>query len=140
MHNQRLTSAQFQALAASKKRKIMGANNTEHQLQIECVQWFRLVHKNDGIIYAIPNGGVRDTTTAAKLRMEGALAGIPDLHIPVPRHGYASLYIEMKNGKTGRLSDHQKTMIERLRSLGNKVDVCRTFDEFVKTVEDYMRL
>lgn len=133
----RLSSAQFQALAASKRRKIMGAEGTEHHLQVECVKWFRLKHHKDGIIYAIPNGGVRDNTTATKLKMEGALSGIPDLHIPVPRHGYGSLYIEMKNGKAGRLSEHQKVVIEQLRNLGNKVEVVRTVDDFMAVVNDY---
>lgn len=116
----------------------MGAEGTEHHLQVECVKWFRLAHNKDGIIYAIPNGGVRDSTTATKLKMEGALSGIPDLHIPVPRHGYGSLYIEMKNGKDGRLSEHQKEVIDQLRSLGNKVEVVRTLDDFMEVVNNYL--
>ena len=134
-----ISSAQFQALVASRKRKIIGAENTEHHLQVECVQWFRLAHKHDGIIYAIPNGGLRDGTTAAKMKMEGALSGVPDLHIPVPRHGYASLYIEMKNGKAGRLSENQKEIIEQLRKLGNKVEVVRTLNEFMEVVNNYFK-
>lgn len=132
-----LSAAQFQALAASKRRKIMGAEGTEHHLQVECVKWFRLAHKKDGIIYAVPNGGKRTLTEGAIKRFEGMTVGIPDLHIPVPRKGYASLYIEMKNGKAGRLSDYQKDMIERLRSYGNKVEVVRTLDEFMAVVDDY---
>lgn len=137
MTQQRFTSAQFQALAASKRRKIMGAEGTEHHLQVECVRWFRLKHHKDGIIYAVPNGGKRTLTEGAIKRYEGMTVGIPDLHIPVPRKGYASLYIEMKNGKAGRLSDNQKEMIERLRSYGNKVEVVRTLDEFMAVVDDY---
>ena len=137
MTQQRFTSAQFQALAASKRRKIMGAEGTEHHLQVECVRLFRLKHHKDGIIYAVPNGGKRTLTEGAIKRYEGMTVGIPDLHIPVPRKGYASLYIEMKNGKTGRLSENQKDMIERLRSYGNKVEVVRTLDEFMAVVDDY---
>lgn len=137
MTQQRFTSAQFQALAASKRRKIMDAEGTEHHLQVECVRWFRLKHHKDGIIYAVPNGGKRTLTEGAIKRYEGMTVGIPDLHIPVPRKGYASLYIEMKNGKTGRLSENQKDMIERLRSYGNKVEVVRTLDEFMAVVDDY---
>lgn len=137
MTQQRFTSAQFQALAASKRRKIMGAEGTEHHLQVECVKWFRLKHHKDGIIYAVPNGGKRTLTEGAIKRYEGMTVGIPDLHIPVPRKGYASLYIEMKNGKAGRLSENQKEMIERLRSYGNKVEVVRTLDEFMAVVDDY---
>ena len=137
MTQQRFTSAQFQALAASKRRKIIGAEGTEHHLQVECVKWFRLKHNKDGIIYAVPNGGKRTLTEGAIKRFEGMTVGIPDLHIPVPRKGYASLYIEMKNGKAGRLSENQKDMIERLRSYGNKVEVVRTMDEFMAVVDDY---
>lgn len=137
MTQQRLTSAQFQAFAASKRRKILGAEGTEHHLQVECVRWFRLKHHKDGIIYAVPNGGKRTLTEGAIKRFEGMTVGIPDLHIPVPRKGYASLYIEMKNGKAGRLSENQKEMIERLRSYGNKVEVVRTLDEFMAVVDDY---
>lgn len=133
----RLSSAQFQALAASKRRKIMGAEGTEHHLQVECVKWFRLAHKKDGIIYAIPNGGKRTLTEGAIKRYEGMTVGMPDLHIPVPRKGYGSLYIEMKNGKAGRLSEHQKEVIEQLRNLGNKVEVVRTLDDFMAVVNDY---
>ena len=137
MTQQRFTSAQFQALAASKRRKILGAEGTEHHLQVECVRWFRLAHKKDGIIYAVPNGGKRTLTEGAIKRFEGMTVGIPDLHIPVPRKGYASLYIEMKNGKAGRLSNAQIEMIERLRSYGNKVEVVRTLDDFMAVVNDY---
>lgn len=133
----RLSSAQFQALAASRRRKIIGVEGTEHHLQVECVKWFRLAHKKDGIIYAIPNGGLRNRTVAAELKEEGQTNGIPDLHIPVPRKGYASLYIEMKNGKEGRLSNAQIEMMERLRSYGNKVEVVRTLDDFIAVVNDY---
>ena len=137
MTQQRFTSAQFQALAASKRRKILGAEGTEHHLQVECVRWFRFKHGKDGIIYAVPNGGKRTLTEGAIKRFEGMTVGIPDLHIPVPRKGYASLYIEMKNGKAGRLSENQKEMIELLRKFGNKVEVVRTLDEFMAIVDDY---
>ena len=73
------------------------------------------------------------------MRMEGQLAGIPDLHIPIARNGYNSLYIEMKNGKSGRLSENQTEMIKRLRGYGNKVEVVRSFEEFQKIVEEYLK-
>lgn len=109
----------------------------EHKLQVKCVQWFRLVYPNL-LIYAIPNGGQRNLTTAKKLKAEGATAGIPDLHIPTPRQGYASLYIEMKNGTKGRVSDKQKDIHEALQSQGNKVVVCRTFEEFQQEITNYL--
>lgn len=110
----------------------------EHRIQCACVRLFRYLYPNY-LIYAIPNGGQRNAIVAAKLKAEGVQAGIPDLHIPVAKGGYHSLYVEMKNGKKGRLSDLQKEMITRLESLGHKVVVCHSVDEFQREVEEYIK-
>lgn len=111
--------------------------DNEHRLQVTCVRWFRMCYP-DLLIYAIPNGGQRSIAVAKKLKAEGATAGIPDLHIPFPCKGYASLYIEMKNGNKGRLSERQEIAREKLQALGNKVVVCRTFEDFEKAVKEYV--
>lgn len=112
------------------------AANTKHDLQVNCLRWLQFAHPMV-LCYAIPNGGYRTQTTARAMRAEGQKPGMPDLHIPIARHGYNSLYIEMKNGKAGRLSEHQKEMHERLRDYGNKVVVCRTLDDFRREVNNY---
>lgn len=111
---------------------------SEHDLQVQCLRWLRYTHR-DVLCYAIPNGAYTTKTTARKLVAEGVCHGIPDLCIPVGRNGYHALYIEMKNGKAGRLSDHQKEVISRLQALGNKVVVCRTLDEFIHEVTMYLQ-
>lgn len=111
--------------------------NTEHDLQVQCLRWLHYTHQ-DVLCYAIPNGAYTTKTTARKLVAEGVCHGIPDLHIPIARQGYHSLYIEMKNGKAGRLSEHQKEMIPRLQCYGNKVVVCRCLDDFIKEVSNYL--
>lgn len=110
----------------------------EHHLQVACVQWFRMQYPKH-LIYAIPNGGQRNAIVAAKLKAEGVTAGIPDLHIPTARNGYHSLYIEMKNGKKGRLSEHQKKTIQWLQDAGHKVAVCRNIQEFINEVNNYLQ-
>lgn len=112
------------------------AANTEHDLQVSCLQWLRLAHP-EIFHYAIPNGGYRTAKTARAMRAEGQRAGMPDIHFPIPRNGYASLYIEMKNGKAGKLSQAQKEVHEILRKNMNKVAICRTFDDFKKEIKDY---
>jgi hypothetical protein len=72
------------------------------------------------------------------MKAEGLVSGVPDLHIPVSKCGYNSLYIEMKNGKQGRVSENQKTVMETLSEHNNLCVVCRTFEEFKKTVDEYM--
>lgn len=111
---------------------------TEHDLQVRCLRWLRNNHKRV-LCYAIPNGAYTTKTTARKLVAEGVCHGIPDLHIPIARGEYHSLYIEMKNGKAGRLSEYQKEMKKKLESLGNKVVVCRSLEDFVNEVETYLK-
>ena len=110
---------------------------TEHEIQVNCVNYFRLRYPK-GLIYAIPNGGQRNVIVAAKLKAEGVLSGVPDLHIPLAKNGFHGLYIELKNGKAGRVSDNQRTTMEKLQSEGYRCEVCRSFDEFKNVVDDYM--
>lgn len=87
---------------------------------------------------AIPNGGYRTATTARKMRAEGVQAGVPDLFLALPRKGQHGLWIEMKNGKAGRVSELQNEMIARLQAEGYACVVCRTQEEFIKTIMNYM--
>ncbi len=114
------------------------ARHTEHDIQVACINWFRLVYPQH-IIYAIPNGGARDMVSGKKLKDEGVLAGVPDLCIPVARHGFHSLYIEMKNGKLGKVSDKQKSVINTLKNEGNCCVVCRSLDNFIQVVSAYIK-
>lgn len=111
----------------------------EHNIQCACVRWFRYQYP-EHIIYAIPNGGARNVIVASKMKAEGVLAGVPDLCVPIARQCYNALYIEMKNGKKGVLSDNQKKVIEKLEESGNKVVVCRSFDDFMKEITNYINL
>ncbi len=108
----------------------------EHALQVACVRWIRARYPRL-IIFAIPNGGARDAVTGARLKAEGATAGVPYLCVPLPRGGFSALYIEMKDGDT-RVSAAQKEIIETLEKCGNKCVVCRSFDDFVASVTDYL--
>lgn len=109
----------------------------ESQLQIECVNWFRLNYPNK-IIYAIPNGGSRNKIEAVKMKREGILSGVPDLCTPEPSNGFNSLYIEMKFGKN-KPSKNQLEVIENLRLNGNFVQVCWTKKEFMDCVKNYFK-
>lgn len=111
---------------------------SEHDIQSACVKWFRLWYSKY-MIYAIPNGGERNAIVAAKLKKEGVLAGVPDLHIPVARKGYHGLYIEMKAGKN-KPTDNQITVMDKLRKEGYRCEVCWNLDEFMKVVASYFNL
>ena len=109
----------------------------ESNLQIQCVKWFRLQYPNV-IIASIPNGGKRNSITASILKQEGVLSGMPDLIVCCAKNGYNGLFIEMKFGKN-KLSANQVEVIEKLKQEVYKVEVCYTFDEFVKVCNEYLK-
>jgi len=115
----------------------------EAQLQSECVKWFRLAYPDD-IIFAIPNGGSRNVVEAYNLKRQGVLAGVPDLFVArqnsndLMGYGYVigGLFVEMKYGK-GKLTTQQDVMGKKLLEKGYAVAICRTFDEFKNTIDEY---
>lgn len=109
----------------------------EHHLQVNCVRWFRYQYPHL-LLFSIPNGGWRRKSTAGKLKAEGATPGVPDLLLAHPSNGYHGLWIEMKNGKKGVLSDSQKKIIKQLEAEGYKVVIARTFEEFQTHARAYL--
>ena len=124
----------------------------EHNIQAACVRWFGYAHPElRGLLFAIPNGGARSKATAGRLKAEGVVAGVSDLILLVPccrakitennaaeieiRH---ALCIERKkNG--GYQSPEQKDWQKKVEGHGYKYAVCRSLDEFIDTVEAYLR-
>ena len=80
---------------------------------------------------------MRNATVAAKMKAEGVLSGVPDLHLPLARKGYHGLYIEMKVGKN-KTTDNQNAVMQALEKQGYKCSVCYTFEEFMKTINEYI--
>ena len=114
-------------------------SDEEHHIQVACVRWFRLKYPHlFARLFAVPNGGRRDGVTGARLKEEGVLAGVADLILLVPNAGYHALLIEMKTPK-GRQSDTQKWWEQEICAEREyKYVVCRSLEEFVREVEEYL--
>lgn len=114
-------------------------NDREHQIQVACVEWFRLQYpKVAMLLYAIPNGGRRDAVTGKKLKDEGVVRGVCDMNLDVPNIHYHGLRIEMKAGSAGKQSKEQKEFQARVEGQGYKYILCRSFDDFRREVTIYM--
>lgn len=110
----------------------------EHKIQCACVRWFRLKYpKLRNILFAIPNGGRRDAVTGKKLKEEGATSGVSDLILLRNNRFYGALAIEMKK-PGGYQSPAQKEWQKEVEAMGNKYVVCRSLDEFMKAITDYL--
>lgn len=129
----------FKLIANKGVKQRKSHTDKEHQLQVECVSWFRLQYPHLAhALFAVPNGGRRDATTGAKLKAEGALAGVSDLILLHPSDKHCALLIEMKT-KKGAQSDKQKEWQAKITSRGEyKYVVCRSVDDFVREVEGYL--
>ncbi len=58
-------------------------------------------------LHAVPNGGLRDPITAARMKAEGVRKGVADIFLPVKRGKLSGLYLELKTLKGGRVSEEQ---------------------------------
>ena len=121
----------------------------EHNIQCACVRWFNFQWPEyRGLLFAVPNGGARSKATAGKLKAEGVVAGVSDLILLVPKFVKAkdegwyntihALCIEMKTEK-GRQSPEQKDWQERVEAHGYKYAVCHSLDEFMNTINSYLK-
>lgn len=114
----------------------------EHDLQVACVEWFRYQYPHLNLrLFAVPNGGYRDHRTARKLKEEGVISGVSDLILLKPNASFHALLIEMKvTEKYSRQSDEQKKWQNDLTRLGEyKYVVCRSIDDFMREVNDYLK-
>lgn len=112
----------------------------EHEIQAACIRWFDLQYPlYRRRLFAIPNGGQRSITTAARLKAEGVRAGVWDLFLAVPdfSHELGGLFIEMKAGKN-KLTDEQQFFQQDLRGL-YAFAVCYSLDEFIATINGYLK-
>ena len=111
---------------------------SESQIQHDCVQWFRIRYPSLALmLFAVPNGGKRDAKTGARMKYEGAISGVSDLILLVPKKGYASLCIEMKK-PGGKQSEHQRKWQREAEKYRSKYAVCHSLQEFMNEVNSYL--
>lgn len=123
----------------------MSAGNemTEHNHQVALFKWADMTAKGRfpglDLMFAIPNGGLRNRIVAIKLKAEGVKAGVPDIFLPVPRGQYHGLFIEMKKEGKTYPSKQQKVWIAALNEQGYKAVVCRGWFAASVAITDYYK-
>ena len=101
---------------------------TEMEEQRDFVAWFRKNHPQHWI-FAVPNGGFRNVVTAARMKLEGLSAGVPDLFIPS-----LHMFIEMKR-EGGKLSENQIKWIDYLSKQDYNCIVAYSFEDAKTKIE-----
>ena len=119
----------------------VSGSGSESQEQKSLILWWGMMRQHlapNVLLYAIPNGGARSLATGARLKAEGAVAGIPDLFLACAKRGRHGLYIELKRAKGGRVSESQRNLFPLLEAQGYGVAVCRGWREAADAVEAYL--
>jgi len=115
---------------------------TEQQEQEAVIQWadaMRGRYPQLAYLHHSPNGFARDKSVAAQVKRAGTRAGFPDLVMLCARGGWHGLAIELKT-ETGRTSPMQEVWLENLRKEGYFVSVCRSANEAIVVLENYLRM
>lgn len=112
----------------------------EDDLQRACVRLFGLLWPGLApLLHHSPNEGLLPKTArdGAKRKAMGTRAGFPDLVLLVPAGGSPYLCIELKT-PAGRLSESQKAYMRAVTGAGGRYAVCRSAEEFERTVRAYL--
>jgi hypothetical protein len=111
---------------------------TEHSIQRLLVAWFRKTYPHLAMVFfAIPNGGRRNKVTAAQLKDEGVLPGVPDLMLAVPSGGKPGLFLELKTS-TGRASRAQQAAMQALAERGYAVELVKGYEAAKAAIVGYL--
>lgn len=113
--------------------------NTEHETQVKCLTWIRYAFPTlYKLIFAVPNGGLRDAETVKSLKDEGQKNGVSDLILLKRTPRYGALCIEMKT-RSGRQKPEQKAFEKACNEIGGvKYVVCRSLEDFKREVLEYI--
>ena len=114
----------------------------EHEIQAALFRWAHAdatlaQHPELALFHAIPNGGHRMPSVAAKLKAEGVRAGVPDTCLPIARGGFASLWVELKK-PGGTLTPEQAHWLAALTRHGNRVEICTSWESARDILLDYL--
>ena len=125
----------------------MKRRDLHHEFQVELINHLKL---HEGrfpdlkLIHANPMGEERTKSGGARLKAEGAKAGIPDLFLPVARYSkqrkefFHGLYIEIKAYPRDELSPEQLWWKERLEGQGFDYYVARDMMETLNYIKAYL--
>lgn len=114
-----------------------GAEMTEDQEQAYVIRWANTKPWGQFLIH-IANETVGGRSRVLRNVALGVRKGVPDLLLPIPMHGYHSLWIEMKRMDGGTVSKSQEAWIKALNQMGHLAVVCHGGIAAIAVLSDYM--
>ena len=117
------------AINGARKKKLE-KKHTENWHQRQLIQWVKQYEWGQ-YLFHIPNENQQ------KLSAMGVRAGVPDLMLPIPMHGYHGLFIELKR-PGGKVSNAQAKWHQMLTEAGYLARVCYGWREAADELRRYM--
>jgi hypothetical protein len=114
----------------------MGRRRPENEIQRCVFQHIRARGVTGLVAIHVPNGGYRRPAEAKILTGLGVTAGVPDILLWRDGRSFA---IEIKS-ETGRVTDAQSEMLDRLSKAGVATAVCHGLDPALATLEGWQLL
>ena len=118
---------------------------SEATIQEQLIQYLDLVLPDEALRHHSPNEGMHKPHYRAKQARMGMTSGWPDIEIYAPASFFrkgkrpATIFIELKS-PTGRLTDKQRLVLEKLDQLGCYTEVCKSFESAVDFLKGILRL
>lgn len=112
----------------------------EHQTAL--TNWTRMMRTQYPALqlyHHIPNGGLRDKRTAARLIGQGVHSGVPDVFIPAARGDYHGIYVELKTGANNP-TPNQNEFMSGAMAEGYYCAVCYGWPCAAAVIEDYLHM
>lgn len=108
---------------------------SEALIQQQIYIWFNNTHRNC-IIHSVPNGSsTGDPRIISQMTQLGMVKGIADLIIWLPKG--KAIMVEVKNS-TGKQSEDQKKIQQKLEKLGGIYILVRSLDDFKQKISLYL--
>lgn len=90
-------------------------------------------------LHASANGmPARSPKSAAMMVAQGMRTGVPDVCLPVPRGGFAGLWIELKRPGRHATSPVQREWLSGLAALGYRTELCVGWDAARELIVEYL--
>ncbi len=148
--SQALEALQKRGMTAQDQRRLTHAaacavpalvpDETETKIQQRLIRAFALKWPHiyaSGALFAVPNQGKRNRSTASRMKAEGMVKGVADLILLWPSNGYHGAVLEMK-AADGKASDSQRDWLAARERSGYKTGVENSFEGGLKFFEDYL--
>ena len=115
-------------------------SESEHQIRLFAeVDLLIPKYPELALLFHIPNGELRAKATAARLKACGVKSGVPDLFLPVARHGYNGLFIELKSLKKGAAPTiQQEDWLNSLSNNGYRAEIAYGWREALAVIREYI--